>query len=456
MSSTSIRTLDSTELLSLVSQLTDAIQQNITPSVLLEYCCAQLQTSEAWLFEQYHLWDECHFFHTPDSSFSEDEGQVHISKHEFELCHPYIAMASTSDSSSNYCSQLTFKLTTRENLASIYLYLEFRMPQPQALFTSMEFVLFLNIVRLYFSERASFKNNFFHSLNISEFYQDIVDDAPVMIYALNEQQRIVMWNKQCEQVFGWSKQELQQFEQPLKLFYPDKKYRDRVLKQSAQNTGSKKLKEWNPLHRDGSMLTTLWAQLLLPDQTTLNFGIDITEQRKAEKILKTRARIDGLTQCFNRDEILHQLEELLKDSQNQSQDLPFCVFMLDLDHFKSINDTWGHLAGDESLIHFSQLLRSYRKQNMTVGRFGGEEFLLIMKVSSLDEAMEFDSRLRATLQNHPLMYHDQTIKLNYSAGVVLIEQGCCNLTHLLTSVDQALYHAKKTGRGRTIQAEEHF
>jgi hypothetical protein len=71
------------------------------------------------------------------------------------------------------------------------------------------------------------------------------------------------------------------------------------------------------------MLTTLWAQLLLPDQTTLNFGIDITEQRKTEKILKTRASIDGLTQCFNRDEILHQLEQLLEDSQNQQQLLPF-------------------------------------------------------------------------------------------------------------------------------------
>jgi hypothetical protein len=101
------------------------------------------------------------FFHTPDSSFSENESQQHISQHEFKPCHPHIAMASTSHSASNYCSKLTFKLSTRENLTSIYLYLQFTIPQPRTLFTSMEFVLFLNIVRMYFSERASFKNNFF-------------------------------------------------------------------------------------------------------------------------------------------------------------------------------------------------------------------------------------------------------------------------------------------------------
>jgi len=72
---------------------------------------------------------------------------------------------------------------------------------------------------------------------------------------------------------------------------------------------------------------------------------------------------------------LHQLEQLLEDSQNQQQaQLPFCVFMLDLDHFKSINDTWGHLAGDESLIHFSRLLRSQQHKMLTVGRFGGKNF----------------------------------------------------------------------------------
>ncbi|WP_111895096.1 sensor domain-containing diguanylate cyclase [Acinetobacter sp. MB5] len=452
-----IRTLNSIQLLSLVSQLTDTIQQSTTPYELLKKSSTQLHTSATWLIEQYHKWDECHFFSEPHHQFSEQQCQQYIHQHTFQACHPKIAFHIPSSSGNHFESkEVIFKLTTRENLSTVYLYLNFYSSQPNHLFTSTEFILFLNIVRLYFSERANFKNNFFHSLNIREFYQDIVDDAPIMIYALDEQQKIVMWNKQCEHIFGWSKQELQEFEQPLKLFYPDKKYRDQVLQHSQQNAGSKQLKEWNPLHRDGSILTTLWAQLLLPDHTTLNFGIDITEQRKAEKILKTRASIDGLTQCLNRDEILHQLEQLLQSSKNQDLHQPFCVFMLDLDHFKMINDTWGHLAGDKTLVHFSKLLRSHSQKTMMVGRFGGEEFLVIMKVASINEAMEIDHTLRNTLSNHPLIYQNQPIELNYSAGVVLIDQGNGNLTNLLASVDQALYRAKKSGRGRTIQADQHI
>nr|WP_269090986.1 sensor domain-containing diguanylate cyclase [Acinetobacter sp. ME22] len=449
---------DSIQLLSLVSQLTDAIQQSITPLSLLQHCADALHATDAWLCEQYHSWDESHFFSASNSLFSEQQSQHYISQQHFHSHHSSIASnLPINPTSSAYVSKVTFQLTTRENLASIYLYFQFATPQAQALLLGTEFTLLLNIIRLYFSERASLKNNFFKSLNIREFYQDIVDDAPIMIYALDEQEKIVMWNKQCERVFGWSKAELQQFQQPLKLFYPDKKYRDQVLQQAAQHVGSKKLSEWNPLRRDGSILTTLWAQLLLPDQTTLNFGIDITEQRKAEKILKTRASIDGLTQCFNRDEILHQLEQLLKAEPEQQQaQLPFCVFMLDLDHFKSINDTWGHLAGDESLIHFSRLLRSQQHQMLTVGRFGGEEFLLIMRATCLDEALAFDQKLRIILNKNPLSYQRQPIELNYSAGVVLVEKAQCNLTHLLATVDQALYRAKKTGRGRTVQADQQF
>lgn len=167
--------------------------------------------------------------------------------------------------------------------------------------------------------------------------------------------------------------------------------------------------------------------------------------------------MDGLTQCFNRDEILHQLEQLLKAEPEQQQaQLPFCVFMLDLDHFKNINDTWGHLAGDESLIHFSRLLRSQQHQKLTVGRFGGEEFLLIMRATNLDEALAFDQKLRTLLNKNPLNYQHQPIELNYSAGIVLVEKAQCNLTQLLATVDQALYRAKKTGRGRTVQADQQF
>ena len=447
---------DSNKLLTITSKLTDILQEKVTPYQLLKHTTTFLGLSHAWLIEQYHDWEESHFYQISNHYFSEEECQLYISKQIFQPCHSHISIHTATSHLPQHATQVTFKLTTRENLASIYLYLEFSTPQSQQQLTSAEFILFLNVIRLYFSERAYAKNYFSRTFSLHELYNDMIDDAPFMIYAINEQQQIVMWNKQCEKIFGWSQQELQQFEQPLKLFYPDKKYRDQVFEQTTQRSHLKQMSEWNPLRRDGSMLTSLWTHLQLPNRITLNFGFDITEQRKAEKILKTRASIDGLTQCLNRDEILSQLEELLKHSRYDPIDLPFCVFMLDLDHFKKINDTWGHLAGDKTLTHFSRLLRSHYPKAITVGRFGGEEFLLIMKVASIEEAMEFDRTLRIMLENFPLHYQNHPIALNYSAGVVLVEEGKCNLTNLLSSVDQALYQAKKTGRGQTIQAEQRY
>jgi predicted signal transduction protein with EAL and GGDEF domain len=121
--------------------------------------------------------------------------------------------------------------------------------------------------------------------------------------------------------------------------------------------------EWHPVRRDGMQLTILWSNILLPDNSILNIGLDITERKKAEQQLAVKATTDDLTGCFNRSAILQQLKSALAANSRQDADSQFCVLMFDLDYFKQINDEWGHLVGDAALIHFCDRLRESARQD---------------------------------------------------------------------------------------------
>ena len=125
--------------------------------------------------------------------------------------------------------------------------------------------------------------------------------------------------------------------------------------------------------------------------------------------------------------------------------------MMDIDHFKQINDRYGHLAGDECLVHFSGLLQEISRTNDYAFRIGGEEFLLL----SLDDNMEggkiLAEKIRATLEHNPSQFKDTLIPMTTSVGVSHTDQTLPAdeaLTHLLFHADKALYQAKSSGRNQ--------
>jgi diguanylate cyclase (GGDEF)-like protein len=165
--------------------------------------------------------------------------------------------------------------------------------------------------------------------------------------------------------------------------------------------------------------------------------------------LRRLSHHDGLTGLLNR----RAMEELL-DTQiirSQRTNANFVVMMLDLDHFKRINDQHGHAVGDLALKHVSSVLGSALQDADRLARFGGEEFVVLMANANIDQAYAVADRLRELLSATPLTHDRLRVPLSVSIGVAqwLIDE---DPSHLLSRADAALFQAKVMGRNRVIRA----
>jgi len=178
---------------------------------------------------------------------------------------------------------------------------------------------------------------------------------------------------------------------------------------------------------------------------------DITELKRRETELLEMAATDILTGLPNRRHFVAQLEQ---ESARILRDKGRCasVLMLDADHFKMINDTFGHAAGDDVLRHLATLMQNKLRKVDTVGRIGGEEFALILPGAALPAAEAFAERLRQYVAATPVPQADRTIPLTVSIGVAGMSADDANADEVLTRADRALYRAK--GGGRNMVAVE--
>ncbi len=286
-------------------------------------------------------------------------------------------------------------------------------------------------------------------------YKTLFERAPVLMNSFDRNSRCVLWNAECEKVFGWTMAEINAHPDPLAQFYPDPEMRRRVH-ESVNITPLNDMYEWHPVRRDGMQLTILWSNISLPDGSILNIGLDITARKNAERLLEMKAMTDDLTGCLNRFAILQQIAVALEASQRQEADSYFSVLMFDLDFFKQINDQWGHLVGDAALVHFCDCLRALISPDAALGRVGGEEFLLLLPKTRSDAAVQLSTRLRQALTVTPLNVGTRMLTLSFSAGVVEVSGEPHDTSSLLISADKALYDAKRAGRGKTIVAVDYL
>jgi diguanylate cyclase (GGDEF)-like protein len=155
---------------------------------------------------------------------------------------------------------------------------------------------------------------------------------------------------------------------------------------------------------------------------------------------------DELTGVHSRRAFLHRLQQL---SEGGAERPALPILLIDLDHFKRINDTWGHSAGDDALRHFVAVAQRCMRVQDTMGRLGGEEFAVLLPRTSAEQAQGVAERLRKLLVDHPLRLTGENVSLTASIGVTLLRSGESPEV-ALGRADQAMYQAKSEGRNRVV------
>jgi len=162
--------------------------------------------------------------------------------------------------------------------------------------------------------------------------------------------------------------------------------------------------------------------------------------------LRVQATHDSLTECVNRRAVLETLDKEV--TRSVRQDVPIGVIMVDIDRFKATNDTYGHLAGDAVLRETSKRMRDSVRSYDTVGRYGGEEFLIVVPGCGMKEIVDLAERLRVCVAKEPIRVEQGDIFATISLGVAIRENELKDSEALLRAADEALYSAKHAGRNR--------
>lgn len=169
--------------------------------------------------------------------------------------------------------------------------------------------------------------------------------------------------------------------------------------------------------------------------------------QEALEVQRYQAQHDPLTGILNHGEILRVLEQEIARSDRHNTNL--AIIMGDLDHFKRVNDTYGHVAGDAVLVEVANRMKKSIRLYDAIGRYGGEEFLILLPGCREDEALIIGNRILNKVQSQPIVFKDNAIAVTISLGLAFKKKGePGRLIDMVQAADTALYQAKQNGRNR--------
>ena len=173
---------------------------------------------------------------------------------------------------------------------------------------------------------------------------------------------------------------------------------------------------------------------------------------KKNEELHRLATLDPLTECLNRRAFFDKFDGLFKYAVEEN--LQLSCLMLDIDHFKVINDTFGHAVGDLAIKEFANVIRANTRNDDLIGRYGGEEFCVVLPTLEFEKANLAAERLREAVENIEIESEEGPVKFTTSIGLSMLKDDVDSPSMLVSQADQALYSAKKNGRNRCISWED--
>jgi diguanylate cyclase (GGDEF)-like protein/PAS domain S-box-containing protein len=275
--------------------------------------------------------------------------------------------------------------------------------------------------------------------------------APVAMALVRLEDSIVLFaNRRCADLFALGADALEGQRSP--QFYADVADRDRLRAQAVEH-GQVDGEEVRMRRASGEEFWALVSARAIDFEgaPALIAGIsDITPQKELEAKLRELATKDELTELYNRRHFLELAQvELARVRRTRA---PLSLAMIDVDHFKHVNDRFGHAAGDRALKELSLALRETVRTADVAARIGGEEFVLLLPDTGLEGALAVTERLRDRVRKSELSVEGETLKFTVSAGVAELGPDE-SVDSLLKRADEALYRAKAAGRDRALPAE---
>jgi diguanylate cyclase (GGDEF)-like protein/PAS domain S-box-containing protein len=297
-----------------------------------------------------------------------------------------------------------------------------------------------------------------HELEVSaRRFRAVVDSAYDAIVTIDEAHRIRLFNRAAENLFGYAASEV--LGQRIEMLLPERAraHHARNVNEfanspltSLRSMTAPRMDESNSVfgrHRDGTIIPVEIAISKIDLGGVIEFTAvvrDITERAQLMELLKQQAVTDALTGLPNRREFIDFVEKALAGNDLLS------VFILDIDYFKAINDSFGHDIGDEVLRVLAHVGKSIPLDSMLFARWGGEEFVAALPDADARQALHIADALRARFEQQDFehVWRVKPIPFTVSIGVVTREEGERDVDALMRRADRALYEAKEKGRNR--------
>jgi diguanylate cyclase (GGDEF)-like protein len=288
---------------------------------------------------------------------------------------------------------------------------------------------------------AGWQDNMMDILNWFPFGFEISDNSDEIQFA----------NAHCRELFGRAQHELESVEDWWRLSYPDPEYREhaRTKWDTEIAAARRENRDMTPFDLDVATGSGGYRTIQFRHRTiggfNINLFLDVTRERAYQRELKALAETDPLTGVMNRRSFF---EEALPRFDCVSE-APVALLMLDIDHFKHVNDAYGHGSGDLVLQEFTRRCTTVLGGGARLARFGGEEFAVLLPGTTSAAALDMAERLRAAVQATPFRIPSAELEISVSIG------GTCrlevdNLDSVISRADKALYEAKRQGRNRVI------
>jgi len=308
-----------------------------------------------------------------------------------------------------------------------------------------------------------------------DFVRGIIETNELFIVGVSlADARITMFNHGAEQISGYGRDGVVGRQYAQALLPPEDRpaFQQFVAAVAAGTLDPTSQREHAIVTKSGDRRLIAWTHTSSRDESgtpchVVVFGHDATEQHRMQTSLENaKAKLEGANIALARMATTDYLTGLLNRRQAdllfereiarcRRSGKPLAVILMDLDRFKSINDTYGHEAGDVCLKHVADRLRDRLRASDIVARYGGEEFLFVLPETGRKDAIALADAIRRRIFEHTITYGDLKIQVATSAGVAVLDPGLDIPSHELVSrADQAMYHAKKLGGNRAMAWEE--